>query len=190
MQKLFNNSAALLIVAAMAAVATAQPATFTDLGNIGTAGSFTFDTVGSAILPAGTNPGGALVDTELALWDAAGVLLDENDDDPSIPSFQSQIVATLGPGTYFLGIGEFNATFADNFVNTGTGFEAGESANIVLNVLGSLGPLSGSAVAGDDGSGFEETAFFQVTVSAIPEPTTGVVIAMGGLIGLSRRRRR
>ena len=182
MQKKLFNFATFVAVAVATAVASAQPASFLDLGVIGTEGEFTFDTFGSMTVPMGTG-GPAPVDTELALWDALGVLLAENDNGGG--TSQSEIIANLATGEYYLGIGEGDAIFGAGFTNSGTGFEAGESANLVLNVDGLFG---GTLVGGDDAGGFDETVFFRVEVSAVPEPAIGSVLALAGVLFVRRRR--
>jgi hypothetical protein len=61
--------------------------------------SVTFSTAGSDF------------DTEIALYSANGVVIEADDDDG--PGTQSQIVRTLEPGTYLLGVGGFNIVFSD-----------------------------------------------------------------------------
>ena len=175
MRKFSMNVLAVLAVTAFAAVATAQPASFIDLGNIGPAGTFTFDTFNS------TTATGS-VDTELGLYDAAGNLLDSNDDAGGPTGLQSSITATLPDGQYFLAISEFNTIFNPNFDVQG-GFEAGDNATVTLSVDG---VQIGSANVGEN----PQVAFFGVTVgNVVPEPATGTVIAICGLVGLTRRRR-
>ena len=118
-----------------------------DLGNIGTAGVFTFDTIGSGF------------DTELAIWDASGTLLGSNDDGAA--NFESRIVAALTGGVYFLAISAFDSDFQDGFVNAGSAFEPGEIGTGVLNINGAFG---GSIEIGEAAL-LEETGFFRVEIS-------------------------
>lgn len=178
MRKLTFNFATLAVVAAMAAVANAQPGSFIDLGNIGAAGTYIFDTVGTTDVVTGAN-----VDTELGIWDMGGTLLAANDDFGG--TLFSQITIDLTDGMYFLGVSEFNSVFGDGFVNTGDAFEGGDDANVVLNINGAF---AGGGVAGSFLD--QETLFFKVTVgNVIPEPTSAGLLALG-LVGLVARRRR
>jgi hypothetical protein len=54
---------------------------------------------------------GSSFDTEIALYDANGVLIEADDDDG--PGFQSLITRTLDAGTYRLGVGAFDIVFAN-----------------------------------------------------------------------------
>ncbi|MEM9046164.1 MAG: DVUA0089 family protein [Pseudomonadota bacterium] len=173
-----------VIVSLLASPVGAVPASFTDIGSIGAPGVFTFDTIGSVQTPDSTVPG-LDVDTGLGIWSADGTLLEQDDDDG--PGLFSQITIALEPGTYFFGISEFDSIFADNFINDGTGFEAGEIGNFQLNVNG---VLAGSAIAGSDGTttATEETAFFRATV-AVPLPAS-LPLVLAGLAGLGLMTRR
>lgn len=174
-----NISVCAVILAALSTIpgtATAIPATFVDLGVIGTPGSYTFDTTGSI------NANGGNTDTELALWDMSGTLLDSDDDGLGFPF--SVITATLSEGMYFLGISEFQSIFADNFLNTASAFEPGDIATLALNINGGF---AGSAVGSDQLD--QETAFFKVTVSSVPSPATVALVGLGVAgIGYSRRK--
>lgn len=173
-----NISVCVVMLAALFTIpgtATAIPANFVDLGVIGTPGSYTFDTTGS------TNANGGNTDTELALWDMSGTLLDSDDDGLGFP--YSVITATLSEGMYFLGISEFNSVFTDNFLNTGSAFEPGEVATLVLNIDDGF---AGSAVGSDQLD--QETAFFKVTVSSVPSPATVALLGLG-LAGIGYRRK-
>lgn len=166
----FSLMIAMTVVAFLANVASAQPPSFIDLGNIGNAGLITFDTVGSGF------------DTELGIWDADGFLLDADDDGG--PGLESEITIDLADGTYFLGISEFNSIFEDGFLNTGTGFEAGESGTAILNIDGEFG---GSILIGEV-AGLDETGYFRVTVG-VPEPASALILIGCAGSALVRRRR-
>ena len=100
-----------------------------DLGNIASGTAIAIDTLGSDF------------DTELALFDQAGVLLAENDD---VFGLQSEILTTgLADGTYFIAVGGFSSSFGDGFANSG-GFSNG---NFTLNVNGT--PTSGALDANE-----------------------------------------
>ncbi len=178
-----------LTMSLSASVACAVPTSFTDLGSIGSAGTFTFDTIGSTITGQGD------MDTDTALWAADGALLAQNDDiegvdangDPTIDLF-SRIETPLSAGIYFIGIGEFGSFFEDNFLNEGPSLEAGEQANIVLNIAGTLvasGTLSGTSQRG-------ETLFYQFSIDApqpvpIPASMPLLLLACSGF-AMARRR--
>jgi len=172
-------TAAALAVSASAALAA--PLTYTDLGIIGGSGSYTFDTVGS--VHTGTGQTGD-VDTELAIWAVDGMLLAQDDDDG--PGLFSLITIDLDPGTYFLGISEFNSIFEDDFINSGSGFETDEAATAMLNINDAF---AGSIVGLND-SFDQETGFFQVTVANVPVPAALPLLASGmALLGFAGRRR-
>ena len=167
-----------------ATAATATPTDFIDLGTIGEAGEFVFDTVGSMHVDGSS--AGLTVDTELGIWTEGGTLLDADDDDG--PGLFSEITIDLTDGIYFLGISEFSTIFADDFINTGTGFETDEVADLVLNINGALGGLFEDASDQLD----QETAFFRVTVgeiSAVPLPA-GMPLLLAGLGAFAFARRR
>lgn len=169
-------------IAALAGSAVAAPASFIDLGVIGGPGDYSFDTVGSENLA----PVVGTTDTELAIWDAAGILLDSNDD--IVPgNVASEININLAPGEYFLATSEFNSLFLDNFINdvvAGQPFEAGESANVVLNINGSL---AGSVLQGNDPAVVDnQTQFWRVEV--IPAPGAAGLLGLAGLAAARRRR--
>ncbi|MDB2369109.1 VPLPA-CTERM sorting domain-containing protein [Octadecabacter sp.] len=187
MKVLNLTAAAGVAFLAMGSAATAAPLSFTDLGVIGAADTYVFDTVGSVHTPASNQSGN--VDTELAIWDFGGSLLASDDDDG--PGLFSEISIALTAGTYFLGISEFNSFFADDFINTGSRFETGNIADLVLNIDGGFGGLFADASDQLD----QETAFFQITVgdvAAVPVPAAlpllGGGIALMGLMGWRRKR--
>lgn len=158
----FLRTASVLAALAVGSSAHAVPVSFMDLGVIGKAGSFTFDTNGSNF------------DTELGLWNEEGRILGRNDDGGI--GLQSRLTRTLARGVYFLGVSEFNSRFRRNFRNTGTGFEPGETEDIVLNLDGSqLALFQGASDQLD-----QETAFFRVEVEHVPTPG-GMSLAGAGL---------
>ena len=174
---------ALALVLAMTMTAEAQPPTFTDLGVIGPAGSFTFNTDNSIFDAASTTQGD--VDTELGIWDSAGLLLAADDDGSAAPGFWSEITINLADGQYWLGSSEFDTIFGDLWVNTGTGFEAGEIGDMVLNIDGGFA----SQIEDVSEASFGEAGWWSVTVSSVPEPTSMAVLGIAGLGLLVRRRR-
>ena len=188
MLKNLTKTAMFVVLAACTAVASAQPASFIDLGVIGTdADTFLFHTEGSLPNPVGTAVG---QDTELGLWDAAGVLINANDDGGALlpgagNGFESAIETTLAAGEYYLGVSIFNSTFADGFINTLAPFGAGESVTAVLDANGIVGNI---LIGGD--APLDQTGFFRVEVTnAVPEPASATLLAVIGLAVAGRRRR-
>lgn len=186
--KVLNFAAAASVaIIAMGSTVAAAPLSFIDLGLIGEAGSYDFDTTGS-VFQLGSSTSGN-VDTELGIWDASGTLLAQNDDGGT--GFFSRILIDLTAGTYFVGISEFNTIFTDNFLNRLTGFESGEIADLILNIDGvQLGLFEGASDQLD-----QETAFFQISVgdvSVVPLPAAlpllGGGIALMGFMGWRRKR--
>ena len=71
----------------------------------------------------------------MALWDAAGNLLTQNDDD--ILGLTSVFGMPLTTGNYVIGITEYFAIFKDGFnVTEGEGLEPGKTGEYVLRVNG------------------------------------------------------
>ena len=171
-----TKTIATLAIAGLASSAAAAPSSFVDLGVIGAPGSYTFNTDGSFNTAFQFD-----ADTELGLWDSAGILIDD-DDDGSVGLF-SEITANLAPGEYFLGISEFDSIFDDGFINSGTALEPGDVIDAVLNINGSF---AGSQIIEDLGDGTAETAFFRVEV--IPAPGAMGLVGVAGLAAVRRRR--
>ncbi|MCH2063978.1 MAG: DUF3999 domain-containing protein, partial [Roseibacillus sp.] len=136
-----------------------------DLGILGDDTSvLTLDTFGSV-----------LGDTEMGLYDAAGNLLDENDD-AGAETFQSELVAqNLAEGTYYVAVSAYNTTFGVSGFDV---FGGGESGEIVLNFSDGL-DVAGSVTASLDGT--DDTggvAWFSFEIAAEPPTTT---VLGGGL---------
>lgn len=156
-------------VALAAGAAVAQPGSFIDLGTIGAEGLYSFDTFGSEV-----------VDTELAIYDAAGNVLAENDDNGvGGPFLQSEVSISLTAGEYFLATSEFSSVWEPGFVNSGSGFEGGDDGLVFININGSF---AGSVLQGDP---INETQFWRVEV--VPAPASAGLLAAAGLV--ARRRR-
>jgi len=91
---------------------------------------------------------GSNFDTEIAIFDASGNLIEQNDDfcGPS-PARQSQIDINLSAGTYYLAVGGYDTIFSDNFgIETNINETCGDSGDLQLAV-GSFS-VSGSLSAG------------------------------------------
>jgi len=148
---------------------TAQPANFTDLGNIGMAGSYTFSTCGFNAW-----------DTEIGLYDDMGNVIAAVDD---YCGLQSEVSAPLADGCYYIGISEFNSQFDANYVNSGTAFEDGDLETAILAING---VQAGMQDIGEDVSNpaLEETAWFKVTVGEEPEVSIPT-LSEWGLISLA-----
>ncbi|MCS5541050.1 MAG: hypothetical protein NZ804_13755, partial [Roseibacillus sp.] len=127
-----------------------------DLGIIGNDSSvLTLDTFGSV-----------LGDTEMGLYDAAGNLLDNNDDAGA--GFQSELVAqNLAEGTYYVAVSAWDTTFGVSGFDVAGG---GESGEIVLNFSDGL-DVFGSATAVLDGADAAGgVAWFSFDVGPITRP--------------------
>ncbi len=163
-------------ITAMAGTAAAQPTVFLDLGVIGGEGNYTFDTNGSFMTSSGFD-----MDTELGLWDNAGMLLGNDDDGGD--GLWSLINIDLTAGMYWLGGSEFNSDFADGWAMTGSQFEPGEFGEINMNINT---VFAGSQTAGNLDTGYEPVVWFKVTV--VPAPASLALLGLGGLVATRRRR--
>ncbi len=141
--------------------------------NITTAGTYFFNTTGSAV-----------ADTQLFLFDAAGKGLVWNNDISTAPvDTWSALVAMLDVGTYFIGVSWFGM---DPFDGTNT--------SIFDTLLNEGGPVAGTgALAGwNDFSGASlfDTGDYAIT-AYVPAPgALGLALAALGLMaGVSSRRR-
>ena len=117
------------------------------------------------------NTFGSLFDTEIALFDSNGLLLADNDDAGGL---QSQIqTGGLLNGNYYIAVGGFNTTFGDFW----TASPGGANGDYTLTIDGST--VASSTLA----SGTVHWYCF-----TIPTPGSAMLLGMGGLVALRRRR--
>ena len=145
----------------------AAPPTAIDLGILGDDTSeLTLDTIGSSV-----------GDTELGVYDAAGNLLDDNDDIGGGILHSEVVVGNLAEGTYYAAVSAYNTSFgpADFAVSGG-----GVSGGIVLNYSDGL-DVAGTATGSLDGAdGVDGVAWFSfeievqraVTLTALQQERT------------------
>lgn len=159
-----------------AGVAIAGPSS-TSLGTQGGVGAgFTIDTLASDF------------DTELGLYNQAGDLLATNDDEGSGPlqslidltqgvydGASHSILAGLSEGTYYIALGGYNSAFGA----TGFGATGGTATGNYDLALGGSSLASGTL-----GSG--EIVWYSFDI--VPAPGVTGLMALGGLVGLRRRR--
>jgi len=127
-----------------------------DLGIIGDDTSVvTLDTFGSA-----------LGDTEMGLYDAAGNLVDNNDD--AAGETQSELAdMVLAEGTYYVVVSAWNTIFG------GSGFDVlggGESGGIVLNFTDGLDVVGSATAVLDGADAAGGVAWFSFDVGPITRP--------------------
>jgi len=112
----------------------AAPTNFTDIGVIGEEGGYTFSSLASTIWEhAGSS--NQLADVEHGIWNSRGELLKTNGDQ-GISSLSN---INLDAGVYFIGTGQLNSVFNDDFAITDFGVEAPrfakrDIASLVLNI--------------------------------------------------------
>lgn len=165
------------LAVAFVGAASAQPPVIEGSTILGGPATYTFDTLGTVDVNGGTP------DTELAIWDANGILLAENDDATGL-GLLSQIDIFLDEGVYFLGVSEFNSVWGDGFTNTGSNFEDGDLYDVELNADGVL--IGAATIGFVSATGFDSrNVFFRVEV--VPAPASAGLLAASGL--LARRRR-
>jgi hypothetical protein len=128
----------------------------------------------------------AVLDTQLFLFDAAGLGLRYNDDRTVIDPYSRLDFTPSVSGRYYLGVSAvgFNPVDADgNFIYVRDPFDPSSAPG--PSAFGALASWAG------DGSGVTDHGEFQVNLtgaSAVPEPSSAVLIALG-LGGLAFARR-
>ncbi|MGF1502307.1 MAG: VPLPA-CTERM sorting domain-containing protein [Paracoccaceae bacterium] len=184
--KTLSSIAAVGVLSFIPMAALSAPATFIDLGNIGPAGTFTFDTLGST-------DRGLVFDTVLTLFGETGTIIAENDDFRR--NFTSSITEDLTDGVFFLGVTEFSVAFGQNFsVVGGSLLEPEDSGTLLINI--NSVNVASEAFANDVFTSTNTDPLFArfevgASAAAIPLPATGVLL-IGGLaaLGFTGRRRR
>lgn len=155
------------------------PGTVAPAGGVGTAGDvdwFSFTVTGNTTFVASifaiinSNAGNAAPDSQLILTDAAGNILDSDDDDNT--GFMSSLSAiTLTAGTYFIGV---------------TGYD---DAN--LNGTSPGGPVLPDGWNGNTQvSGHTENWTYKLIIglNIVPTPGAAALLGLGGLAAARRRR--
>jgi hypothetical protein len=111
--------------------------------------------------------GSALEDTEMGLYDAAGNLLDNNDDAGG--GLQSELVVqSLAEGTYYVAVSAYNTTFGASGFNVAGG---GESGEIVLNFSDGLDVFGSATAVLDNADAAGGMAWFSFDIGPIIRPT-------------------
>ena len=141
---------------------------------VANAGTYTFSDVGGT---ADTTAGGVL-DTEISLFGSTGTALAVNDD-ASGTTVESKLTATLSAGTYYFGI-----------TNSGN-----EAINLNSQLLFNMPPGGDTTATRGAASGVNPTTLsnfntqsyttdrgtYNVTISAVPEPSTWATLVLGTL---------
>jgi hypothetical protein len=127
---------------------------------------------------------GTLGDTQLYLFNASGIGVLANDDDPGGTTLRSTISGSLPSGTYYLAISSFDA---DPISAGGLIFPSAPFTGL----FGPSGPGGGQAISGWSGSGGDGTYTIELRgACAAPEPGSLALLATGALPLLRRLRRR
>lgn len=114
---------------------------------------------------------GSDFDTEIAIYSADGMLIDNNDDFSGLQSGVDSLA--LAEGNYIVVIGGFNSFFGD-----GLAFAGANGGNFVLNFDGVN--IANGLTNGDDFAGF--------TFQVVPTPASAAILGLGGLVATRRRR--
>jgi hypothetical protein len=135
-----------------------------------------------------TTVGGSTNDTQLFLFNTAGMGIAANDDSAgtaqSTLPLGNPLLTVLTPGTYLLAISTYNIdpTSAGGLIFPNSPF---------TNVFGPTGPGGGSPVTGWTGSGATGSYTISLTGAgawAVPAPGAIALLGLAGLVGTRRRR--
>jgi len=108
-----------------------------------------------------TTEGSSITDTEMAVWDADGNLLDE-DDDSGYGALSRTTIEAVVPAVYYVGGSEYATAFGSNFEMSGEGLELGETGTITFVVNDEV---IGTKLLGDQlSTGLPEYALFRVEI--------------------------
>lgn len=193
-----NGDAGSNVPGAQATGATSGQTLTTIMGNIINAfdGDFFYITITNPAIFSATTVGGSSLDTMLYLFMLNGDPVFLNDDAPGGGSTQSTLPAghPFGPlaiGTYIIGI-SLSGAEPINAANQNLFADGVFSTDVRGPRMGALGPVTGVREASFPGSGSYSIFLTGATTSAIPEPATAALFALGGagLLVLMRRRAR
>ncbi len=134
-----------------------------------------------------TGQPGTLSDTQLFLFNANGIGVTHNDDDPA-GGARSTITGTFVPGNgiYFIGITGYNGdpSSAAGLIWTNTPFNTERAPN----GPGAAGALTGWG--GTSATGTYDIALRGATFHQVPEPGTMIALGLGAAALLRRRNRK
>lgn len=141
---------------------------------------------------ASTDNAARTFDTQLFLFDAAGLGVAANDDNgistASTLPVGNALYSSLSPGVYYLAVSQF-------------GGDPGNASGLIFptfpfsDIFGPTGPGGGSAITGWSGTAVTVTGGYQIDLTGvvlIPLPSAVVMGSLGllGVLGAGLRRRR
>ena len=161
----------------------------------GTDGDFFYITITNPGAFSASTIGGSMLDTMLFLFTLSGNPVYLNDDTPS--GIQSLLPGghPFGPiaaGTYIIGI-SLSGSEPINLGNQQLFADGVFSTDVRGPRMGALGPVTGVTQSAFPGSGAYTISLTGASMSAVPEPSSVVLLAcagIGGLVVLRRRVRR
>lgn len=153
---------------------------------VATAGSYSFSDVGGTADT--TTPASVTLDTEISLFSTNGTPIVTNDD-ASTTNVESQFTTTLAAGTYYFGItSSGNEAINVNSQLLFKGYPSGDTTAARTAAAGvnptTLSNFNSQSYSTDAGT-------YNVTINAVPEPSTWAALALGGIAaGFTFLRRR
>jgi hypothetical protein len=144
------------------------PSNILDLGSINPAGPLTIESIGAAN------------DTVIGLWSSNGSLLGTDDD--TGPGNLSLLTQTLGLGTYYVGMVDWNGS---STAGATFGFTMLGGNNAITNGL-SVG--DGTTTLTSPGESIAVGGVQWYSFSVIPTPGAAALLGLGGLAAARRRR--